>query len=438
MAGSGGPPGEDVQAVLQAVFGHAGFRSAEQEQAVGAVLQRRDVLALMPTGAGKSLVYQLPAVCMAGITVVVEPLLALINDQLSGLQRKGISAASLNSTLADSERDSLYARLLHGPAPAWAGAGQPADMAEDTEGGGAGAGAAGGAPAMPSPPPLKLIYVTPEMLATATFRQLLQDLQRRGRLALFVVDEAHCVSEMGHDFRPAYLQLGWVKRNLPACPVVALTATAAAAVQRDISQTLGLSDPVVARKSCLRHNLFYDVVMCDFLPKRTPALQHLRAFLTELAADHGDGSRVPCGIIYAHKRTTCSELADQLQTLDGAGVTLSKFTDVVRVCAAHNHPWLSPPLPSQPPTSHVRGLPCRARTRRSRQGAGGLDCRAHPGDCGHRQLRHGRGQGQRPLCCALESVQDHRGLLSGVWPCRPRRPTLALQALLQPGRPRAL
>ena len=184
----------------------------------------KDVFVSMPTGAGKSLCYQLPAILSNGLTLVFSPLIALINDQITQLKRKGISAESLNSKTSSKERTFIINDL------------------------------------MSNSPTIKLLYVTPEMAATSNFQTILHKLFKLKKLSRFAVDEAHCVSEWGHDFRPDYLKLKDLRSQYRNVPWTALTATATPKVQRDIIESLCLSrDCVVFKASSFRPNLYYDV-----------------------------------------------------------------------------------------------------------------------------------------------------------------------------------
>lgn len=193
---------EQARAVLASRFGYDAFRPG-QEAVVSALLAGRDVLAVMPTGAGKSVCYQVPAVVMEGMALVVSPLVSLMADQVRAVQEAGIRGAYLNSTLTPGQQAEVLRR------------------------------AAGGA--------YDLMYVAPERLADPRFAEF----ARTAQLALVAVDEAHCVSQWGQDFRPSYLSIGDFIASLPVRPpVAALTATATDLVRRDIARLLGLHDPV--------------------------------------------------------------------------------------------------------------------------------------------------------------------------------------------------
>jgi ATP-dependent DNA helicase RecQ len=202
--------------ILRTQFGHAEFQPG-QWAAIDAVLDERDSVVVMPTGSGKSLIYQLPALMMDGLTVVVSPLIALMKDQHDKLRELGIDALSMHSHLTDAQARDVASRVAKGQGD--------------------------------------LLYLTPERFKDREFFELLLD----RRVALFVVDEAHCVSQWGHDFRPDYLTLGSVAKRLGRPPVLALTATATRDVRDDIARQLGMQDPNVIVAGFARPNLFLDV-----------------------------------------------------------------------------------------------------------------------------------------------------------------------------------
>ncbi len=212
------PPHNDpaVRQALRTVFGFESFRP-NQEDIVGSILARKDVFAVMPTGGGKSLCYQLPAVLMQGTAVVISPLISLMKDQVDAAKENGIAAAFINSSL-DSEQMSDVFRRLKGDQ-------------------------------------VRLLYIAPERFAMPQFIETLKGLP----LSLFAIDEAHCISEWGHDFRPDYLSLSGIPSLFPGVPVAAFTATATEKVQQDIIQKIGLRTPHVVRASFNRPNLFYQV-----------------------------------------------------------------------------------------------------------------------------------------------------------------------------------
>lgn len=194
------------------------------------ILGKEDVFVSMPTGAGKSLCYQLPAVVHEGITVVVSPLIALMHDQLEHLSNIDVTSETINSKMSAEERRRVLADL-NSPSPA-----------------------------------TKLLYITPEQAATDFLKGLVQSLFERKLLSYFVVDEAHCVSQWGHDFRPDYLKLGWLRNLMPGIPCIALTATATAPVVKDIYKLLHLKEPVRTFKtSTFRPNLYYEVCLKEVL-----------------------------------------------------------------------------------------------------------------------------------------------------------------------------
>lgn len=203
--------------VLQDRFGLDEFRPG-QERVIRAVLAGRDALVVMPTGAGKSLVYQLPAVLLPGLTVVVSPLIALMKDQTDKLEALGVDVVTINSSLTEREQ------------------GQAERAVEEGTG--------------------EILYVTPERFRDRDFFETLRD----RKISLFVVDEAHCISHWGHDFRPDYMLLGDIARRLGRPPILALTATATPDVRADITSQLGLNDPLVELGEVVRPNLFLEVL----------------------------------------------------------------------------------------------------------------------------------------------------------------------------------
>ncbi|MFI5334745.1 MAG: RecQ family ATP-dependent DNA helicase, partial [Chlamydiales bacterium] len=225
---------------LKTLFGYNAFRDYQKE-IVSQVLERRDVLAILPTGAGKSICYQLPAMLMPGIAVVVSPLISLMQDQVVSLTKTGIPAAFLNSSLPYTEIQSLMQNLGD----------------------------------------YKLLYVAPERFTDPNFLQYLQKV----KVSLFAIDEAHCISQWGHSFRPEYRQLSLLKKSFPQSVIVALTATATRDVENDILSQLAMHSPYVARASFDRPNLTFHVHY-----KSDPAGQ-LRAFLQKHSGK--------AGIIYA-------------------------------------------------------------------------------------------------------------------------------------------
>ncbi|GHO42697.1 ATP-dependent DNA helicase RecQ [Ktedonospora formicarum] len=211
---------QDVEQQLKQYFGYDTFLPGQRE-VIEQVLSGRDAFALMPTGAGKSLIYQFSGLLLPGITIVISPLIALMQDQVDRLQANGIAATFINSSLSSGERQQRERAIREGR--------------------------------------VKLVYVAPERLLTQTFLSFLDEIQEYVGLALLAIDEAHCVSEWGHDFRPEYRQLGRLRVRYPHVPAMALTATATERVRDDILAQLRLNDPYIHVASFNRPNLYYEV-----------------------------------------------------------------------------------------------------------------------------------------------------------------------------------
>jgi len=250
----------DLHIPLKRYFGHASFRP-NQREIVEAILSRRDVFAALPTGGGKSLCYQLPAMLCEGLTVVVSPLIALMKDQVDGAARLGIPATFLNSSLTPEESRDRWKAVAGGR--------------------------------------LRLLYLSPERIANEAFRR---GLGRIG-LSFIAVDEAHCVSEWGHEFRPDYRALGSLRKEFPDVPIAAFTATATRQVQNDVVTLLGLNRPLVVRASFNRPEIFYRVV------EKTDEQSQIVAFVS--------GRNGAPGIVY---RTTRNDSELTARSLSARGI----------------------------------------------------------------------------------------------------------------------
>ncbi|MFT4193117.1 RecQ family ATP-dependent DNA helicase, partial [Ottowia sp.] len=251
-------------AVLREVFGYEHFRG-QQADIVQHVIGNGDALVLMPTGGGKSLCYQVPAIVRQqqgrGVTLVISPLIALMHDQVGALREAGVAAAFLNSTLDWEQAEDIERRLLAGQ--------------------------------------LTLLYAAPERVTTPRFLGLLDTLHAHGQLSLFAIDEAHCVSQWGHDFRPEYRQLTVLHERWPGVPRIALTATADATTRADIVERLQLQDARRFVSSFDRPNIRYRVG-----EKKDPTRQLLQFIEREHAGE--------AGIVYCQSRKRVEELAQTL------------------------------------------------------------------------------------------------------------------------------
>ena len=246
----------DKNAVLTKYFGFTSFRPM-QEAVIDNVLAGEDSFVLMPTGGGKSLCYQLPALLLEGVTVVVSPLIALMKDQVDSLGASGVPATFLNSSISSEESSRRLKGLFRGT--------------------------------------YKLLYLAPERLMMYGFLEIVQKLN----VSLIAVDEAHCISEWGHDFRPEYRRLRELRTHFPEIPVIALTATATEQVQADIAKQLGMDRGKLFKASFVRKNLFYEV------RDKQDTYAQIKKFVREREGESG--------IIYCGSRKGCDSLAEKLE-----------------------------------------------------------------------------------------------------------------------------
>ena len=248
---------EKVNKLLKTTFGHDGFR-AFQSEAVDTILNKQDLMTILPTGGGKSLCYQLPSLVMNGVTIVISPLIALMQDQVTALKANGVEAEMISSSQDFDEIQNITARLLQNQ--------------------------------------IKLLYIAPERLSANGFVGLLQKID----INFFVIDEAHCVSEWGHEFRADYRNLSKLKQIFPNVSIAAFTATATKKVQDDIVKTLSLQNPIQLRGKTLRENLTITAKV-----REGNGRTQLNNFLQKYKGQ--------CGIVYAFSRKEVEAVAGYLK-----------------------------------------------------------------------------------------------------------------------------
>lgn len=282
---AGGPAADqsgqkDHMIELQSRFGHRGYRLGQKE-CVEAALSGRDVFCLMPTGGGKSIVYQLPAWCCPGIAVVFSPLVSLIQDQVDAMKAIGIRAVFLSSAQSNQDIQSLISEMR-----GYCFNSSVTSFCEQDD-----------------EQLVKMLYITPEKFSKSDqLRRLLELLSQKRLLSRFVIDETHCLSQWGHDFRPDYLQLKRLRELYPQVPIMALTATANQSVVADCMRTLGMRNPFLHTQSFDRKNLRYSVKRKESDKK---VIQEIGDFVLR--------KRDKSGIIYCLSKKDCEQLANDLK-----------------------------------------------------------------------------------------------------------------------------
>lgn len=242
--------------VLNEVFGYQSFRNG-QEEVINAALSHQDSLVIMATGNGKSLCYQIPALCFSGLTLVISPLISLMKDQVDQLLANGIAVDYLNSTQTFEQQQIVQNKAISGQ--------------------------------------IKLLYISPEKAMTTSFFQFISHCQ----VSFIAIDEAHCISQWGHDFRPEYTQLGGLKRCFPNAPIMALTATADSATRQDILHHLQLDNPHIYIGSFDRPNIRYTLV------EKFKPMEQLSHFVL--------GQKGKSGIVYCNSRNKVERIAESLR-----------------------------------------------------------------------------------------------------------------------------
>ena len=276
----------NIKTQLEQVFGFTSLKPFQQE-VIDSMLMDDDILVISPTGSGKSLCFQLPALLQEGMTIVLSPLRSLIYDQVESLKNKGVNCDLLNGDLKVSERARVYGELSK------------------------------------KIPEIKLLYSTPEsVICNDETMALIKNLHTRGLIARFVLDEAHCISTWGHDFRPKYLGVRNLRSEYPGVPIIALTATATNKVEADIMDILGLDNPKIFKRSFLRVNLNISII-----DRTKDTIKTISCLLHNKYEGQS-------AIIYAHSRKECEKLSKTLKELGvssdffHAGVSAKKRNEV--------------------------------------------------------------------------------------------------------------